>query len=45
MNGTYFHVRKIGEHFETKGSPSCVLGHEIRRPDNKKPDGVYAGWS
>ncbi len=44
MNKSYFHAKKINGQFEVKGSPDCLLGHEIPRSSGQKPDGVYAKW-
>jgi asparagine synthase (glutamine-hydrolysing) len=40
----YFHVRKAGDHFKTKGMPTCFLGHELQSHRPVKPTNPFAKW-
>lgn len=40
----FFHVKKVGEHFEPKGQTSYFLGHEVRVPGAAPDEGVFARW-
>jgi len=45
MSEHFFRVRKVGEHWETEGLPSCHLGHELPAAQGNKPEGIFAQWS
>jgi len=45
MTEKHFRARKVGEHWETEGLPSCHLGHELPAAQGNKPDGIFAEWS
>ena len=34
----------MGSHTETRGIPSCMLGHKISGDGNKPDDGIFAEW-
>jgi asparagine synthetase B (glutamine-hydrolysing) len=40
----YFCIRKVGERWETRGIPTCALGHRLERPGGGMPDGIFAAW-
>lgn len=40
----FFHVKKVGEHFELTGQAFCFLGHEVKVPGSAPDEGVFARW-
>src|SRR5687768_16931075 len=44
LQAPFFHINKIGLHTETRGIPSCYLGHKVGNDKNTGPDGVFAEW-
>lgn len=45
MDEPYFHAKHDGDQVETRGSHSCLLGHQIDCGQNGKPDGIFAQWA
>ncbi len=44
MTEPFFHVKKIGERYETSGDASRFFGHRLPSTVYERPDGIYAEW-
>lgn len=40
----YFHVKHVGNQFETRGATAGHLGHEIQGADARAGEGLFAKW-
>ena len=40
----YFHVKHVGNQFETRGSTTGHLGHEVQGADARAGEGLFARW-
>ena len=41
---SYFHVKQVDDGFETRGTPSGLLGHEIHGHGARTGEGLFAKW-
>ena len=40
----YFHVKHVGDGFETRGTAAGLLGHEIHGLGARTGEGLFAKW-
>jgi asparagine synthase (glutamine-hydrolysing) len=44
LNEPFFYAKKAGDHFQTKGTAKCFLGHRIKANGAAPGEGVFAEW-
>ena len=45
MDDIYFYAKRQGPQIKTRGTPTCLLGHQIDSGPSRKPDGIFVHWS